>query len=92
MRIKQMMFGLAAILQNLHRILNVLWDHLENEDSWILMQTLIKDTKTESYDIWIEEGLEKITKNIDTSFSMTKFRHVFDILCVFMENCYPKIV
>ena len=46
---KRMIFGLASILQNINKIYPILWDHLEYEDSWKLIQTLLIDTRGDSY-------------------------------------------
>ena len=55
------------------------------------MQSILKDTKGESYELWMERGLECLVGQIETSFQLTKFRHIFDTFCVFMESCFPKI-
>ena len=92
MEVKGMMFGLASILQNIHKINTVIWDHLQYEDSWRLLQTLLSDTRQESYEGWLKVGLGKIVATIDTNFHETNFRKVFNTLCIFMEVCFPKIV
>lgn len=45
MTVKKLMFGLASILQNIEEIYRTLWDHLESDDCWKLIQALLKDTR-----------------------------------------------
>lgn len=45
MEVKKHMFGLASILKNIARIYGIIWDHLGSDDAWILIQTLLKDTR-----------------------------------------------
>ena len=40
-----MMFGLASILKNIEKIYEILWNHLNSEDAWRLVQSLLKDTR-----------------------------------------------
>lgn len=51
------MFGLASILKNIKIIYGILWEHSNTQDSWRLMQSLLRDTREESYEAWMTTGL-----------------------------------
>ena len=68
MEVKRMMFGLASILTNLNAIYSTLWEHHGTEDSWRLMQTLLLDTRGESYEGWIKQGLSQVVSDLDNTF------------------------
>ena len=43
-QIKKLVMGRKSIVHNIQRILNVLLSHLEYEDTWPILQAVIKDT------------------------------------------------
>lgn len=51
--IKKLVFGLKSIIYNHEKILSTLVSHLECEDSFPLIQAVIKDTKGNSFDFWM---------------------------------------
>jgi hypothetical protein len=57
MHVKKYMFGLASILKNIKIIYGILWEHSNTQDSWRLMQSLLRDTREESYEAWMTTGL-----------------------------------
>ena len=86
-----MKLGLPTIILNLQKISQILWEHLNNEDSWFLLQNLIRDTKGECYNLWIENGLGELVRDMDMGFKKSRFEHIFKTLSVFMEVCYDHI-
>ena len=59
-RIKKYTFGLDSIIYNQKNIYDILWDSLDCEEAWVITQAMIKDTKTKSFHLWMEQGLEKL--------------------------------
>lgn len=45
MEVKKYTFGLKSITHNLDKIYNLLWNNLELEDSWRLIQAILRDLK-----------------------------------------------
>ena len=85
------MFGLQSIVLNLPKIYDIIWNHLNSDDPWLLLQNLLKDTRGEAYDLWLEVGFEKLASSFDNNFNKTQFRHLFNTLCIFMDNFFNKI-
>lgn len=74
--------------------------NLECEESWALVQAIIKDTKGESFGFWMREGLRKLAYQDEVNkesifanfFTQSKFQSLFDTLAVFMETNYELIM
>jgi len=100
MELKKLVFGKKSIVWNIEKIYNILWENLECEDSWILMQTIIRDMNGERFDLWLSKGLLKISdfsgelnsKIYGKDFNEVTFRKLFSTLCVLMEVYYKQIV
>jgi hypothetical protein len=85
---------------NHETILRTLLANLECEESWTLVQAIIKDTKGESFWFWMREGLRKLAYQDEVNkesifanfFTQSKFQSLFDTLAVFMETNYELIM
>lgn len=60
MTVKGYTFGLKSIVHNIDKIYAILLENLQYEDSWHLLQAVIKDTKAIRFDMWLRSGLAKL--------------------------------
>lgn len=56
--IKELVLGRKSIIYNFEKICRVLWDHMYLEETFPLLQAVIKDAKGEKFDIWLKVGLK----------------------------------
>jgi hypothetical protein len=93
--VKKLTHGRKSILHNHQRIYRILWNNLQVEDSWELLQALIRDTKALGLDLWFEEGFEKLAESITTAtglnFTQNYFEMLFSTLCMFYEICFDEL-
>lgn len=86
--IKRWASGRSNILHNQLKILSLLISNLQVEDSWPLLQALLKDCRGAHIDAWINFALQQIAETISsltgTTFNQTLFSHLFDTLCILM--------
>lgn len=93
--VKKWTLGRQSILYNLERIYSLLWQHLYLEESWILLQAIIRDSRGASLAVWLQSGLKSLaaaaTESCSANFSKPFFRNLFDTLCILMETHYEEI-
>jgi len=80
--------GRKSIIYNIDKIYDILWNQLEIEESWPLLQAIIKDVRGERFDLWLTIGLKKLAETATTvaqnNFIEIFFRNLFDTVSILM--------
>jgi hypothetical protein len=94
--VKKLTMGRQSIIYNLEKIYALLWTNLHLEETWQLLQAVIRDSGGSNLSLWLETGLPTLAaltgERCASNFSKPFFKNLFDTLCVLMEAYYDPIV
>lgn len=58
--VKKYVQGRKSIIYNIEKIYEILFNRLDVEEAWTLLQITMKDAKNQRFDIWMDYGLKNI--------------------------------
>lgn len=89
-KVRGMCLTLPLMLHNLPLVLKLLTDNLHIEDSWRLLEAVLRDSGAEAMNIFLQD-LGKLLRAVDQAFDNALFKKIFAVLAVFFESCFDRI-